>query len=154
MKCSQCGCADLVEVEFPQEAELIQTRVGLVGYSSFYDIENNVYCNSYICVNCGHFEFFNLELAEQIKLDRKERESAKQNINKIQNEIIELNDKISNIEKEIEKLKSESLDLDITVRRSNEIQTTISNYENDIKILNKAISEKKKEITKLEKTLE
>lgn len=153
MKCSLCGCEDLVEVEFPQEAQLIEVAVGIAGESSFYDIKNNTYCNSYICVNCGHFEFFNIELAKRIMLDRKMKESAKLNINKLQHEIVELYNKVSNIKKHIKKLQNESSDLDITVRRSNEIQTTLSNYKNEIRILNKTISEKKEEITRLEKTL-
>lgn len=71
MKCSQCGCTDLLEVKFPQETNLILTEVGLAGESNFYGIDNQVNCKSYICLNCGHYEFFNLELAKQIKSDKK-----------------------------------------------------------------------------------
>ena len=72
MKCSQCGGEKLAKVKFPHEVELMETVVGLAGYSACYDLNNEVHCNTYICLNCGHFEFFNLKLAEQIKQDKKD----------------------------------------------------------------------------------
>ena len=153
MKCSQCGCTDLVEVKFPQETSLILTAVGLAGETNAYDIKNQVYCNSFICLNCGHFEFFNLSLAEQIKCDIKIKEEAKENINKIENEIHELWENISSKLEEKEKLEIESKNLDITLRRYNEVQEQLSSIENDIENLNKAIKEKEDKIKKLEQTL-
>ncbi|HIY99817.1 MAG TPA: hypothetical protein H9676_03850 [Firmicutes bacterium] len=153
MKCSQCGCADLVEVEFPQKTSLILTSVGIAGESNFYEIENRVDCNSYICLNCGHFEFFSSMMAEQIKTERKVREEVEANINRIQNEIIELRNNSSDKYKEIDKLKLEAQDLDITLRRNNEIQVLISNLENDIININKIIVKKKQEIIDLKNTL-
>ena len=151
MKCSQCGCTDLVEVKFPQEVSLILTAVGLSGETNAYDIKNKVNCKSFICVNCGHFEFFNLSLAEQIKHDIKKREEANENLNKIKNEITELSENISNKYSEMQKLETESLNLDISVRRYNEIQSLISNIKIDIMTINQTIKEKEKEIIKLNK---
>ena len=37
IKCAHCGCNDLEEVDFPYEAKLIQTAIGLAGESSEYD---------------------------------------------------------------------------------------------------------------------
>lgn len=151
MKCSQCGCTDLVEVKFPQEVSLILTAVGLSGETNAYDIKNKVNCKSFICVNCGHFEFFNLSLAEQIKHDIKKREEANENLNKIKNEITELSENISNKYSEMQKLETESLNLDISVRRYNEIQSLILNIKKDIMTINQTIKEKEKEIIKLNK---
>lgn len=151
MKCSQCGCTDLVEVKFPQEVSLILTAVGLSGETNAYDIKNKVNCKSFICVNCGHFEFFNLSLAEQIKHDIKKREEANENLNKIKNKITELSENISNKYSEMQKLETESLNLDISVRRYNEIQSLISNIKKDIMTINQTIKEKEKEIIKLNK---
>ena len=151
MKCSQCGCTDLVEVKFPQEVSLILTAVGQSGETNAYDIKNKVNCKSFICVNCGHFEFFNLSLAEQIKHDIKKREEANENINKIKNKITELSENISNKYSEMQKLETESLNLDISVKRYNEIQSLISNIKKDIMTINQTIKEKEKEIIKLNK---
>lgn len=154
MKCSQCGCTDLVEVKFPQEVSLSLTEIGLAGYTNDYDIKNRVYCNSFICLNCGHFEFFNLSLAEQIKCDIKIKEEAKENINKIENEISELRKIISNKLNEKEKLEIESQNLDITLRRNNEIHSQIAEIKNYIKNIDKAIKDKEEDIIKLKKILE
>lgn len=153
MKCSQCGCNDLVEVEFPQETTLIECERGLVGYSSSYDIESEVYCKTYICVNCGHFEFFDLELAEQIKNDRKEKAEAKEYIIRVEKEIVDLSNQVSDIQKEKEKLINESQDLDITIRKSNEIKMSIKDLENEIITLHKTIKEKEKEVAELKNKL-
>ena len=92
-------------------------------------------------------------MAEQIKTERKVREEVEANINRIQNEIIELRNNSSDKYKEIDKLKLEAQDLDITLRRNNEIQVLISNLENDIININKIIVKKKQEIIDLKNTL-
>ena len=153
MKCSQCGCNDLVEVDFPHKIDLKEVGVGLAGYSSSYSIEEELDCNSYVCVNCGHFEFFNLKLAEQIKKDRLLKEKTKNDIDKIKKEIDELNNKISSSDLNIKELKKESLNLDITVRRSHEIQDAILSKKEEIKKTKKIINEKNKELVKLEKLI-
>ena len=153
MKCSQCGGIELAEVAFPQETSLILTEVGLVGETNAYEIKNHVRCNSYICLNCGHFEFFNLALAEQIKADLKIIEDTKKNIDKIESEIANLNEDIVNKHKEIDELESELQNLDITVRRINEIKELISGAKSDIVTIKGLIREKEMEINKLKQTL-
>ena len=61
MQCTQCGCNDLEEVDFPYESELVTTAIGLVGESFQYDLDARVYAKTFICTQCGHFEFFNPE---------------------------------------------------------------------------------------------
>ena len=149
MKCSQCGCQDLIPVDFPQKTNLEEVDCGLAGYSSAYVLKNKINCDSFICINCGHFEFFNLGLAEQIKHDRKLKKEIQENINKVENEIMLLNNKAFDIQEQIGKLKSETLNLDITLRRNNELQVQISNLKKELAALNKTINEKKKLINNL-----
>ena len=73
MKCTQCGCEDLEEVDFPYEATLKMTECGIRGEATFYDLEDDVYTSTYICTRCGHFEFFNPELAKIILEDRQKQ---------------------------------------------------------------------------------
>lgn len=73
IKCTQCGCEDLEEVGFPYEVELDTVAVGLVGESFQYALQNDVYASTYICTKCGHFEFFNPKLAEQVLKDREKK---------------------------------------------------------------------------------
>lgn len=152
MKCTQCGSEDLVQADFPQNAYLITTEIGLSGYSNSYSIVSDICCDSYICVNCGHYEFFNSKLIEKIKSDRKTKKEIKTNIANIKNDIIELTNKIAFSEKQIEDLRVESSNLDITLRRNNEIQEMMSNLYNEIKSINKIISDKETELIKLKET--
>ena len=71
MKCSSCGCTDLEKVDFPYEAKLIQTAVGIYGETDSYDLEETFYTDTFICTHCGHFEFFNQKLAQIVLEERK-----------------------------------------------------------------------------------
>ena len=153
MQCTQCGCVDLIKVKFPYNTSLILTDVGLYGETNVYDIKNKENCKSFICLNCGHFEFFNLSMAKQLRLDIKKKEEVEENINKLNNELTELVKTISDKQAEIKKLDEESLNLDISVRRYNEIRSLIADIKNDITNINKLIKEKEKEITKLKKII-
>ena len=95
IKCTNCGCKDLEEVDFPYEAKLIQTAIGIAGESSAYDLEEEFYTTTYICTECGHFEFFNPELAKLILEERKKNA-------KIENEITEIDNQILTNEKELQ----------------------------------------------------
>ena len=153
MKCSQCGCTDLVGVKFPQEVSLILTAIGISGETNAYDIRNKVHCDTFICINCGHFEFFNLSLSKQIVDKRKTIEKTKFDINNIENELVKLHNIVQNKNEEIEKLKTEAQNLDITLRRNNEIQTLIACLRNETIEVNKIIKKQEIELTKLKKLL-
>lgn len=86
IKCTQCGCEDLEEVEFPYEGKLNTVAVGLSGESFQYALDNNVYAITYNCTRCGYFEFFNPRLAELVLKDREKN-------TKIQQEIMNLDKK-------------------------------------------------------------
>jgi septal ring factor EnvC (AmiA/AmiB activator) len=134
MKCTQCGCDDLEEVDFPYAANLVGSE-GLSGYSSSYDLEVNLYANTYICTRCGHFEFFNPELAKFV-IEERER------CTKIQKEIDNFDEQISNKNAEIQKyecqinLITEKIkDIDITIRQSNEFKAQLEELKKKVKEL-------------------
>lgn len=67
IKCTQCGSDDLKETGFPYEVNLVMTECGIAGESSFYALDKKALTKTYICTQCGHFEFFSKELANSIK---------------------------------------------------------------------------------------
>ncbi len=83
----------------------------------------------------------------------KKKEEVEENINKLNNELTELGKTISDKQAEIKKLDEESLNLDISVRRYNEIRSLTADIKDDITNINKLIKEKEREITKLKKIL-
>ena len=63
IKCTQCGCTDLVKTFWPHEYELECVHEGLSPEASLYAMNETEYAEVYICTQCGHFEFFNKKLA-------------------------------------------------------------------------------------------
>ena len=122
MKCTQCGCNDLEEVDFPYHANLIMTRCGLVGEASFYDLEEEFEGESYICTKCGHFEFFNKKLAETIIEKRAIEEKKRAKIEEIEEQILEKDGEIEMHKADLNIVLEQLNDLDITIRQSNELK--------------------------------
>lgn len=123
MKCTQCGCTDLEEVDFPYEAKLVMTACGIVGEATFYDLDEESYATSYICTKCGHFEFFNPKLAELIIKERNDNAKSQSEIGKIKKQILKNESEIKYIENKIKTITKQLEDLDITVRQSNDLKT-------------------------------
>ena len=181
MKCTQCGCTDLNEVNFPMEVGfnndgyenvkidnpyrpyeqkfvrrepiLRQTQYDGDGGAVTFELENQYFCKTYICTQCGHFEFFNKKLAEQILANRQATEEISKKISDVDKQIEKLNDKNFKCENEILHCNEELKNLDITVRRSNELQEKIKSLQNEIKEVKKEIGQKQTEKSNLEKEL-
>ncbi len=137
MKCTQCGCIDLEEVDFPYEAQLRQVYVGIAGESSEYDLEEVYYTTTYICTKCGHFEFFNLEWAKSILEERIENKKVQDEIEKLETKILENNCEIDSVKKQIENIEKQLEDLDITIRQSIELKTKMKDLKEKIELLEK-----------------
>lgn len=138
IKCTNCGCKDLEEVDFPYEAKLIQTAIGIAGESSEYDLEEEFYTTTYICTECGHFEFFNPELAKLILEERKKNAIIENEITEIDNQILTNEKELQHIEEEIALTVNQMQDLDITIRQCDELKEKKKELENKIKTLNKS----------------
>ena len=143
VKCTQCGCEDLEEVDFPFEAELIMTEEGISGEATFYDLENKVYTSTYICTRCGHFEFFNSKLAKLILKERQEKAALQSEIDKWNAIILEKVNALNGIAKDIEMVAKRLEDLDITISQSNEL-----------KAKREELEERKRELQKEKNALE
>ena len=141
MKCTQCGCKDLEEVDFPYEAKLDEIAVGIAGESSFYDIHEEVYAKTYICTKCGHFEFFNPELAKLILKERENCAKIQTEIDNFDKEISNKNNEIKNVEQLIASITEQLKDLDITIRQSNELKAKQLKLSNKLKELKTANQE-------------
>lgn len=122
MKCTQCGCEDLEEVDFPYEAKLIETDCGISPEAAHYELENELYTSTYICTRCGHFEFFNPKLAQLILEDRKEKAALQSEIDKLNVQVSEIEKELNKIAIDIEMITKQFDDLDITIRQSNELK--------------------------------
>ncbi len=135
MKCTQCGCNDLEEVDFPYESELVTTSVGLTGESFQYDLDASVYAKTYICTKCGHFEFFNPELAKLVLEKREKYAKIQKEIDNIDKQILDKNNEINNIEQQIDSIKEKLKDIDITIRQSNEFKAKQQELSNKLEAL-------------------
>ena len=122
MKCTQCGCNDLEEVDFPYESELVTTAIGLMGESFQYDLDTSVYAKTYICTKCGHFEFFNPRLAKLVLEKREKCAKIQKEIDNFDKQISDKNNEIKNVEQQIESINEQLKDIDITIRQSNELK--------------------------------
>ena len=140
MKCTQCGCKDLEEVDFPYEAKLDEIAVGIAGESSFYDIHEEVYAKTYICTKCGHFEFFNPELAKLILKERENCAKIQTEIDNFDKEISNKHNEIKNVEQLIASITEQLKDLDITIRQSNELKAKQLKLSNKLKIMPQKLS--------------
>lgn len=151
IKCTQCGCEDLEEVGFPYEVELDTVAVGLVGESFQYALQNDVYASTYICTKCGHFEFFNLKLAEQVLKDREKNAKIQQEIGNLDKNILENNNKIGEIEQQINSITIQLKNIDITIRQSNELKENKQKLINTVESLkkdNKKLLDRQKDLKK------
>lgn len=145
MKCTQCGCEDLEQVDFPYEANLIMTRCGLYGEASFYDLETEALTVSYICTKCGHFEFFNPELAEKILQERKMEEFRQAKIEEIEKKILQHENQIKEYNEKIDQICKQLESLDITIRQSNELKERKSELTEQINSLRAEIENLEKQ---------
>lgn len=135
IKCSQCGSNDLEEVDFPYEAKLKEVETGIAGEASFYAMHEEVYAKTYICTQCGHFEFFNSELAKLILGERERCAEIKNRIDNFDKQILDKNNEIKKVEQQMNSIKEQLKNIDITIRQSNELKTKQQELSNKLKAL-------------------
>ena len=150
IKCSQCGCNDLEEVDFPYEAKLDEVATGIAGESYVYKLHENVYTRSYICTNCGHFEFFNPELAKLVLQERDKRVTIQKKIDNLDKQILEKTNERKKVEQQNKSIEEQLKNIDITIRQSNELKAK----QQELSVKLKALEADIKELVKQKNNLE
>lgn len=79
MKCSNCGSNNLKEVEFPV----------MVLYDSGEVNKDTV---TYICLDCGHYEFFNVKVTQTLKKQKDDQDKIENQVDNLLKEIDKLDD--------------------------------------------------------------
>lgn len=154
IKCTQCGCEDLEEIDFPYEAKLDEVAVGIFGESFQYSLDESCYAQTYICTKCGHFEFFNPELAKLVLEEREKSVKIQNEIDNFEKQISDKNTKIKNVEQQIYSITEQLKNIDITIRQSNELKTHKEELKEKLKVLKKDNQSLIQEQNKLKKKLE
>ena len=120
IKCTMCSSRELVEARFPVEV--------------FFDSGVSQPVVSYICSNCGHYEFFNFKFVESYTEKKKysdEINNCLLQANSLEEQYNKATYKLMARKNEInEKLK----DLDITVRTKMKLEDELKNIDDNIKI--------------------
>lgn len=154
VKCTQCGCDDLEIVDFPYNAELSVVRTGIAGESYEYALDENVYATTYICTKCGHFEFFDPEMARIILEVREENAKRQKEIEVVEKEIANNESEIKEIKQQIDLIDVQLDDLDITIRQSNQLQERKQELIKKVDFLNNGNQNLFKKLNKLKESEE
>lgn len=134
MKCSNCGSEDLMETSFPMDFVFTEGGVRQVNFKT------------YICIHCGHYEFFSKEVADRLKNAFNYVKGLCEEETKVTNEIFDISKdyerKLSELNSIKESLMKDASNLDITVREKNELDNKILSLNEEISIINKEFNEK------------
>lgn len=134
MKCSNCGSDEFVETPFPIDFVLTEGKV------------KSVNLKTYICLNCGHYEFFCKEVADELKNAYINIKDLCEEENRLTNEILNLSNefekKLNGLnEKKIELVKK-AMNLDLTIREKNRLDDEINVLDKEINLANKCLNHK------------
>lgn len=115
MKCSQCGNKNLKKTKFPAYVH------------ASVDANAEFYCSldSYICLNCGHYEFFSTKTIEIYTSKNEEIEKIERMIVEVTKILTDIDNGIEKIKNELEELETESKNKDITIKQQEDILVKI-----------------------------
>lgn len=134
MKCSNCGSDEFVETPFPIDFVFTEGKV------------TSVNLKTYICLNCGHYEFFCKEVADELKNAYINIKDLCEEQSKITKEILNVNNefdkKISGLNDNKIELVKKAMNLDLTIREKNKLDEEIDVLNKEIKLANKCLNQK------------
>lgn len=112
MKCTQCGCENLVPINISSLLDVWDAC-----------IHNGPSLKIYVCCNCGHLEFFDNEfpkkLAEESEIEKKYKKEISVLIEE-QNQIE--NGELKQLKEELACVEMQLKSLDITIRQQQELK--------------------------------
>ncbi|MFQ6749542.1 MAG: hypothetical protein ACLRFR_01705 [Clostridia bacterium] len=111
MKCSQCGNKNLKKTKFPAYVD------------ASMDANAKFYCSldSYICLNCGHYEFFSTKTIERYTSKNEEIKKIERMVFEVTKILTDIDNGLEKIKNELQELETESKNKDITIRQHEEI---------------------------------
>jgi septal ring factor EnvC (AmiA/AmiB activator) len=139
MKCSQCGGEKFIETQ-------------LWGYDFSY---GQMSVEVYLCIECGHHELFNKNLAEKYRTLCKEMEDVKNKIIEQKKIVDKYENVVAKYDEETNKLISRSTSLDITIREQQELIKEIEARKKDReKNIPKSLREERAKLQQLTRLFE
>ncbi len=144
MKCTQCGNRTFIKTNFPLDS------FGDGGASVSKTVA------VYVCLDCGHYEFFSLTEVSDYKKAEHNIVSTENALEQQKRKLIELENPstLQKVEEEIAAIESELKSLDITIRRKNELESKHREMRHKPELIKKEIKSTKERIVKLESDLQ
>lgn len=142
MKCTQCGCKKLIKSWVPfsvnGDAKLEFTQTLKV----------------YVCSECGHLEWFVPSIVDDYKNKVSQLESSIVQSNKAKEQLLNLENMMSQYDRDVKSVEKELKSLDITVRRQRELQSKLQSLRLKISNSTAEITTLKQEVIRLENLVE
>ena len=130
MKCTQCGNNELKKTNPPYE---------IYGDAYFKSV-----ADTYICLNCGHYEIFDTKKIEEFKSTCEEIEKFERMIFELDKIIADLDKEKEKLNQELRQLEEESKNKDITMRQHEQILLKIKEKKDINKLIAHICAEKMK----------
>ncbi len=143
MKCTQCNSCNLVKTHFP---------IASFGDGGAY-ISDKV--DVYLCLECGHYEFFSLAKVADYSATKAWIENAEKELKQLKLNLAELEspDTLQSIEQEMESIQKQLQTLDITIRQKDELEQRYRELIHKPQIIKSEIGRIKSRIQRLESVL-
>ena len=143
MKCTSCGNTNLLKTHFPLHS------YGDGGAKLSEEV------NVYLCLECGHYEFFSEAAINKYKVTVSIIKDIEQKIANLHCDLENLQNSTTteNIQKEIKTINEQLKSLDITIRQQQELKAKHSELTRQLQDIPNNISSKKSRLYDLESRL-
>ena len=139
MKCTSCGNINLVKTHFP-----MTSSDGEASVSNMVDV--------YLCLDCGHYEFFSTKHVDKYHNVAKRICDKESKLDSLKRELSELENPLNTqkLNEEIKSIESQLTSLDITIRQQQELKNKLYDAKHKLSNIAEQIPQIKREIENLE----